>query len=232
MPGGLRLRDHAHGSDQLVFVLDGSYAELWGERSLRLGPGSVIFRPAGERHANVFDRGGVLALLVSYPSRRVSALARCRRPVELPSLLSDLRTQVELELRREDASSALALEGLGLLLAARVGRYAATRRPGWLGDALRFIELHHAEPIGLGAVAGAVEQHRATVAAAFRRHLGRSVGQTIRGVQVRSAVERLRGSRLPLAEVAVECGFYDQSHMSRVVKRVTGLTPGEIRRGG
>lgn len=101
-----------------------------------------------------------------------------------------------------------------------------------LNEALRFIERHHAETIGLEAVASAVEEHRATVAAAFRRHLGRSVGQTIRGVQVRSAVERLRDTRRPLAEVAVECGFYDQSHMGRVVKRATGRTPGQIRSGG
>lgn len=231
MPPGLRLGDHAHGSDQLVFVLEGSYAERWPAGPVRLRPGSVIFRPAGERHANAFDRGGVLALVVAYRAERNPALSGCRGPVELPGLLADLRSQVELELRRDDPSSAVALEGLGLLLAARVGRFAAPReRPVWLADAMCFIERHHAESIGLSAVAGAVEQHRGTVAAAFRRHVGRSVGETIRAVQVRSAVDRIRRSRASLAEIAVASGFYDQAHMGRVVKRLTGWTPGDIRR--
>jgi AraC family transcriptional regulator len=230
MPGGLRLASHAHDGGQLVFVLEGSYDERWRQRSLRLRPGAVIFRPPGEPHANTFAEDGALALVVSYRRERLAPLAACRRPLELPSLLADLRAQVELELRRDDPASALALEGLGLLLAARVGRWAAARRPEWLGDAVRFAEDHHAEPIGLAEVAAAVGQHRSTVAAAFRRWLGRSVGESIRAVQVRHAVDALRRTGRPLAEVALDAGFHDQSHMGRWIKRSTGLTPGQVRR--
>jgi len=232
MPPGLRLRSHTHGSSQLVFVLEGSYRERWAGRDLRLRPGSVIFRPADAPHANVFDGGEVLALLVSYRRDRLPGSARSPGPIEVPPLLADLRAQVEVELRRDDPESALALEGLALLLAARVTRFArAGRPPAWLADALHFIDTRHTDSIGLSAVAAAVGRSRTTVAAAFRRFVGRSAGDTIRGTQVRSAVARLRGSNLPLAEVAVECGFYDQAHMGRWVKRATGLTPGEIRAG-
>ncbi len=230
MPGGLRLARHAHEGGQLVFVLEGSYAERWRHRSLRLRPGSVIFRPPGEPHANDFDAGGALALVVSYRRDRLAGLAACRRPLELPSLLADLRGPVELERRRDDPASALALEGLGLLLAARVGRWSARRRPEWLTDALRFIDDHHAEPIALAGVATAVGQHRTTVAAAFRRWLGRSVGESIRAAQVRHALDGLRRSGRPLAEVAIDAGFYDQAHMGRWIKRTTGATPAEVRR--
>lgn len=232
MPGGLRLGRHVHPTGQLVFVLEGGYWERWGRRRLVLSPGSVIFRPPGEPHANEFGDGGALTLLVSYRPERLPALAGCRRPVELPALLADLRSQVELELRRADETSSLALEGLALLLAARVGRFAGSRRrPEWLDEALRHIESRHAEAIGLAEVAAAVEKHRATVATGFRRYLGRSVGQTIRAVQVRQALHRIRTSKRPLAEIAAECGYFDQAHMGRHVKRATGRTPGEIRRG-
>jgi AraC family transcriptional regulator len=233
MPACLRLGRHAHPTGQLVFVLEGGYWESWGRRRIGLQPGSVIFRPPGEPHANAFGAAGALTLLVSYRPERLAGLAGCRRPAELPALFADLRHQVELELRREDPASALALEGLALLLAARVGRFTASpRRPEWLGEALRFIEARHAEPIGLAAVAGAVERHRATVAAGFRRYLGRSVGQTIRAAQVRHALDRIRATKQPFAEIAAECGFFDQAHMGRLVKRATGNTPGEIRKEG
>jgi AraC-like DNA-binding protein len=32
-----------------------------------------------------------------------------------------------------------------------------------------------------------------------------------------------------LAEIAVACGFYDQSHLTNVFKRTTGFAPGEYR---
>jgi AraC-like DNA-binding protein len=38
-----------------------------------------------------------------------------------------------------------------------------------------------------------------------------------------------RGSE-GLGEVALECGFYDQSQFGRIFKRETGMTPGEYRK--
>jgi transcriptional regulator GlxA family with amidase domain len=38
-------------------------------------------------------------------------------------------------------------------------------------------------------------------------------------------------TRLPLAVVAAECGFVDQTHLGRVLKRATGRTPLQIRAG-
>jgi len=46
-------------------------------------------------------------------------------------------------------------------------------------------------------------------------------------VQVRRAKELLaRG--VPIAAVAVDTGFCDQSHLNRVFKNFTGLTPGQF----
>jgi AraC family transcriptional regulator len=44
------------------------------------------------------------------------------------------------------------------------------------------------------------------------------------------AVELLRDSDLPLAEIAAECGFSDQSHFTRVFSRHMSTTPGKWRR--
>ncbi len=233
MPAGLRLRRHTHASAQLVCVLEGSYSERWRRRRIRLCPGSVIFRPAGEPHANGFDGGEVLALVVSYSPARIAGLGSRRGPVELPAVLADLRGWVELELARHDGASATALEGLALLLLARVERLAEGRpQPVWLADACEFIERHHAEPISLTTVAASLGIQRATLAAAFRRTLDRSVGEAIRDARVRHAVAALGAVRKPLAEIALDCGFVDQAHMGRVVKRATGRTPGEVRGAG
>ena len=37
-------------------------------------------------------------------------------------------------------------------------------------------------------------------------------------------------SRLPLARIAAECGFADQSHLTRLFRRQCGLTPGKYRK--
>ena len=71
-----------------------------------------------------------------------------------------------------------------------------------------------------------------TLAGAFRRHLDRSVGEAIREARLTRALAEIRRSPRPLAEIAGECGFFDQSHMGRLVKAATGQTPAQIRRRG
>lgn len=43
-------------------------------------------------------------------------------------------------------------------------------------------------------------------------------------------MELLADPDLPLVEVALDSGFYDQSHLTNVFKRHTGLTPATFRR--
>jgi AraC-like DNA-binding protein len=231
MAGNMRLPPHAHASGQLVFVLDGSYFESWETRRVRLVPGSVIFRPPRARHANDFPGAEVRALVVSYRPERLGALADCRQPFEMPRIVGDLRQGIELELERGDRAAQAALEGLALLLQARAARTIEPARwPLWLAEALRLIQFHYAEPISLSSVAAALGVHRATLAAAFRRHLDRSVGEAIREARLTRALVEIRRAARPLAEIAGQCGFYDQAHMGRLVKRCTGQSPGDIRR--
>jgi AraC-like DNA-binding protein/quercetin dioxygenase-like cupin family protein len=233
MAGGLRLPRHAHGSGQLVFVLGGSYFESWGSGRVRLVPGSVLFRPPRAPHANQFPAAGARALVVAYHPARLGALAGCRQPLELPAMAGDLRRGLELELERGDRAASAALEGLALLLQARAARALEPAVwPLWLGGALRLIERQCAEPLSLATVAAEVGVHRATLAAAFRRHLDRSVGEAIREARLTRALVEIRRASRPLAEIAGECGFFDQSHMGRIVKAATGQTPAQIRRRG
>ena len=231
MPSGLRLASHAHPAGQLVLVQEGAYWERWSSQHVRLRPGSMLFRPPGQPHENGFDGGDVVALVVSYPRERLGSRAGRLPPTLLPSDLGDLVAQVRLELRRRDGSSRSALEGLALLLLSRVERLPDSgRAPGWLSEALNYVERHFAERIALDDVAGAVAVHRTTVAAAFRRHLNRSVGQAIRNARIRRALDLIVSGQKPLSEIALECGFFDQAHMGRLVRRHAGCSPAVIRR--
>lgn len=49
--------------------------------------------------------------------------------------------------------------------------------------------------------------------------------------RIERARDLLVGTRLPLADVAISCGFSDQSHMTRTFTRLTGAAPGAWRRG-
>lgn len=51
------------------------------------------------------------------------------------------------------------------------------------------------------------------------------------GVRLLMARSRLTQGEDPLGVIALECGFYDQSHFTRAFRKANGVTPLEFRRG-
>jgi AraC family transcriptional regulator len=65
---------------------------------------------------------------------------------------------------------------------------------------------------------------------AFRITMGVAPHKWLLTRRVEVAKERLRDGRLALSDVALACGFADQSHLTRVFTRMVGLSPGAWRR--
>ncbi|MCW5690934.1 MAG: helix-turn-helix transcriptional regulator [Pseudolabrys sp.] len=65
---------------------------------------------------------------------------------------------------------------------------------------------------------------------AFRKTTGVAPHQWLLGRRVERAKSLLTQSELPLAEIALTCGFASQSHFNSTLKRLTGISPGRLRR--
>jgi transcriptional regulator GlxA family with amidase domain len=65
---------------------------------------------------------------------------------------------------------------------------------------------------------------------AFKQTTGKPPHRWLLELRVEKAKEMLLGTALSLAEIAVLCGFADQSHFTRVFSRITKSSPGVWRR--
>ena len=65
---------------------------------------------------------------------------------------------------------------------------------------------------------------------AFSKSLGEPPGRYLARRRVLRAQKLLRGSLIPLCEIALACGMSDQPHFSKVFRRIVGLSPGVWRR--
>ena len=65
---------------------------------------------------------------------------------------------------------------------------------------------------------------------AFRKTFGEPPNEYIRGRRIRRAQELMLTSRLPLSQVALECGMCDQAHLCRTFRRFVGINPNAWRR--
>jgi AraC family transcriptional regulator len=65
---------------------------------------------------------------------------------------------------------------------------------------------------------------------AFRRTMGMAPHRWLLTRRIEVAKESLRDRRSSLSDVALACGFADQSHLTQVFTRMVGLSPGAWRR--
>lgn len=86
-----------------------------------------------------------------------------------------------------------------------------------------------AEPVKVIELAVAADMSVAQLDRALRRTIGLSPKQLLLRTRLDEAMRRLDDTELPIATIATECGYYDQSSFTRQFRRATGLTPGAYR---
>ncbi len=236
---GTSLPWHTHDGPTLCLVLEGAFIEESAGSALLCTPSTLKVMPAGEPHRDRFDRGPAHGLLIEAETSRADAI----RPYS--SLLQErvsfdggplaaLGRRIYREFVQMDTASPLAIEGLMLEMLAWATRerdlIRAPSGPPWLARAREVLHDDPAARVGLGSLAREVGVHPVTLARAFRRAHGCSVGEYLRRLRIVQAAHRLEDSDFSLAEIAVGAGFADQSHFSNVFKHQTGFSPSAFRR--
>jgi transcriptional regulator GlxA family with amidase domain len=97
--------------------------------------------------------------------------------------------------------------------------------PRGIQRALDFIHANLAEGIRLGDMAAAARMSVFHFSRTFRKATGTGPHRYLLEARVERVKDRLRSGTDSLARIAEETGFSDQSHMSKVFRRFTGMSP-------
>jgi AraC family transcriptional regulator len=231
-----RLPEHSHEHAYFSLLLSGAYEERCGRRTLTYRPGSLGFHPPDLTHRDRLGEPGGRFLIAELDASWLVRARSVGRGEWRPHLLSPdaarLASTLWDEARAPQASSALAIEALLLeLLALAAREHGLTERtaPGWLRQVREAVEAEPLRGWTLDALAAEAGVHPVHLARTVRRFEGRPVGALLRAARVRAAC-RLLEADVPPAAVALRAGFADQSHFTRVFRRVTGTTPAAYRR--
>lgn len=231
-----------NGSGKLGIEFCGEFREMALHRDL------CCFIPAGADSRMQFNhqsgsfvlyfKPGVIGSLLDSEGKGADALA----PIvgrHLPRV-AHLLGLIESELRRPSLGSRLMIDGLlraiaGLL----VGNEAATPdekaeriylSPPKLKRVIDFIEANLQESIGLDDLAEAAGLSANHFLRVFKLATGETPYHFLRARRLERARQLLVDNTMPLAELALECGFANQAHFTAAFSREVGISPGRYRR--
>ena len=147
-----------------------------------------------------------------------------------PDLLLDLNRKVMEALAAADSLHALSyilLDNLQLYTEALP--FASERNSRAVRLATEYVQAHFAEPISLGGAAEQLGLSPNYLSMLFKRVTGQSFRDYLNTLRVEEAKRLLESTDYPIVDIAVACGFGDQSYFTRVFRKYTGLSPKQYR---
>ncbi len=195
---------HRHAESYAALVLDGGYEELTAEGRFACGPGMLVIHPAWHAHGDVFGPGGAVVLNLPAPLADGLTAIRVSDPQALEKLARDNPAQAALAVREE------------------ADTVAPLTPAAWLVKLTRMMADRPELPVEqLAAQCGVSPEHAARVC---KRWFGLGPARLRKERRLQAAIRLLRAGASP-AVAALEAGFADQPHLTRLLKQATGHTP-------
>lgn len=204
------IRRHYHVRPYATLVLEGGYEEAGDQGRFQVRAGDVLLHPAFSAHRD--QVGGARTVVLDLPlpmdGRNWPGLARPSDP--------DLVIRVAAADAHEAQS--LLVEGITPIAADQSD------------PADRLADVLSVDPsTSIGRWAADTGLSREWLSRRFKRLFGVDSATFRVEARARLAWRHIVATGEPLAQIAAECGFADQSHMTRAIRRLTGRSPSSWR---
>ncbi|HWA82319.1 MAG TPA: helix-turn-helix transcriptional regulator [Fimbriimonadaceae bacterium] len=197
----MHLPDHSHGSSHLAILVAGCYLERIGSNANLWFPGDAVHYRPDVQHDNLFGARPARCINLEFDER------------SMPPECMTNASYVPAEVRTLLSSSC---------------QNGSIKSPDWIAEARTRIDARPS--LSLGPLAEELAVHPSYLARTFRRAYGLSVGQYASLQRVRLGARLLIESESPIAEIAFDAGFFDQSHFANAFASLAGFTPAALRR--
>lgn len=233
-----------HRFIKAIYVMSGTGRVLIENDEFRFRPRDVILVPPGKKNRIVDDRATDVSLyvlcidrgLVRFDSAIESQLpiGRLRSSVHFANRVQSQLRRLLFAQTRSDRLGPLNMVGDALSLLSLLARQPVqplpqekrTAEADEITSYVRHLKNHFFEATTIDEAADRLGLSRRRFTTLFRQQTGDSWLEHIRGLRIDHAKSLLKGSDLPIASVAFECGYDDISTFYRQFKRQTGLAPG------
>ncbi len=217
---------------QIIWSVSGIGEVTLYDRRYILHPGDFFYYLPGEDHSyravstNWNDcwlcfegvRAADFMLSYGYP-RHIRGAGKC--PTDLFDRLAESVT------RNDPFQMRMHISWIAELLAlAGTPKDPVSNSESAVSECVRLIQSSFKTPLlDISFLCAKLGIHRATLSRAFHRKMHRTPGEYLLAVRAHHGMSLLRGTDLPVAEIARRSGVENLCRFSRLIKRITGVPP-------
>ena len=220
---------HYHVNNHISYILQGGNREQRKNHEAQALPGNLLIYPSGVLHRN---------LDTAHPSKNINlevddkfllqhdlkfSMASCVR-------LKFLVLKAYKECLINDNDSETSIKALVLNAFEFFQEKRERISPKWVALIAEVLHDRWNENVSVTELSNQLKLHPVTISKSFPKHFHCTLGEYSRKIKIDKAVSLINHSNRSLTEIALECGFFDQSHFIKTFKDITGFTPKEYQR--
>ena len=228
---------HEHALPYFCFLVGGRYRETHNGETIEYQPFSIAFHRARFEHSDEIMSEGATFFAIEL---REEWERRLGRHFDMGAWRFELQhgEAVWLAVKLLDAflndrlDDRLGVDSVVSEMLAIALRLVDRDRPerAWVRELKHQLRESYTGRVSLEDLAESIGLHPASIARGFRCDEGVTIGEYLSRIRVQNACRMMTDPAVSLADIALSCGFADQSHLSRVFKSVTGMPPGALRK--
>lgn len=226
---------HYHENPYFTFLLQGNMQEGNKKKIYDCSAGSLLYHHWQDAHYNikpdVFTRGFHIEITENWFEKfqvdkdNIEGSFNIKHPS-----FKLLVYQIFKESKSKDASYELSINQLLLNLFSQLSnqKHSFDKKPIWVGQIDEILHENFTEKLNLIELSTILNIHPMHLSRDFHKYFHCNLGEYIRKLRIEKSLILLNQNN-SLSEVALACGFADQSHFNRCFKENIGITPLKFR---
>lgn len=230
-----KIASHYHANPYYSFVLEGKYFEHYGNETISLKKGDVVFHPSHAEHSNVFENLATTCLNVEFSNEWLHRFEIDPAKLEGQPLINNVHQKalvykLNKEMEDDDQFSDMSILGIAAeLTRSIVKNKSQSSTPKYLLKVKSYIDQEPCFSPTLQELSQLVKISPEHLCREFKNKFGLTLGEYIRHKKISKACDLLKKKGMPIEDIAFELGFSDSSHLNKTFKKIIGLSPGAYR---
>ena len=221
---------HSHRNAYLSILLSGLYSETTVDSQQMVAPSNFLYRPARYKHKNQFITDRTKCLNIEFSSEWFEKHDINSKKIQ-PKIKSIQNHPLVLRLlidflkhRKIDF-----FEELLKQFVVSEEKVTSSLRNPWLHKLIQILDNEVEKSHSLTTLSERVFVHPNYMSRVFKENLGVTIGQYQMERKIKSATKKLFVEKNSIAQIASDCGFFDESHFIRTFKACNRITPHQFR---